>query len=161
MTTTNDQTAIADVVKGRKAGGAIRISMPASIANDLDAFKKGVLAVAERLGCPECFSGFDCTFESERDLVINEKLKVTASAADVGNGFSRGAGTRRASVPVPPAREFDIGWILERIDILGRNLGSHWEQGGGALCCSGFDVTFGREVEFLLDGADNRLLPVR
>ncbi len=143
-----------------KAGGAVRISMPAAVANDLDAFKKGVVAFAERLGCPECFSGLDCTFESERDFVINENFDVTPNSVAIGQQFSRGTGSRTASIPVPPAREFDLGWILERIDILGRNLGSHWEQGGGAWCCSGFDVTFGREVDYLLDSGNN-LVPGR
>ena len=64
---------MAQKIKGdlqRWPGGAVRVSMPAKVANDLDTFKKGVAAFAERLGCPECFSGFDCTFESERDFVM-------------------------------------------------------------------------------------------
>ncbi|MGI9597378.1 MAG: hypothetical protein ACR2QK_14540 [Acidimicrobiales bacterium] len=138
----------------RRPGGAVRISMPAKVANDLDTFKKGVVAFAEQLGCPECFSGFDCTFESERDFIIDERLNVAAPPFKMGQEFSRGT-KREVTVQMAPANEFSLEWILGRIDILGKNLGSHWEQGGLALCCSGFDVTFGREVEYLLDGGGN------
>lgn len=139
----------------RRPGGAIRVSMPAKVANDLDNFKKGVVAFAEQLGCPECFSGFDCTFESERDFVIDARLRVKANPIRVGKGFSRGASKREVTIPMHPSKEFDLDWILKRIDILGRGLGQHWEQGGIAFCCSGFDVTFGREIEFLLDDDGN------
>jgi len=142
----------------QRPGGAIRVSMSAKVANDLDAFKKGVVAFAEQLGCPECFSGFDCTFESERDFVINERYKVTANPAVPGKSFSSGAARREVSVPMSPSREYNLDWILERIDIIGRGLGGHWEQGGLAFCCSGFDVTFGREMEFIL-GDDGNLNP--
>ena len=71
-------------------GGAVRISMSAKVANDLDTFKKGVAAFAERLGCPECFSGFDCTFESERDFVIDADVEGHADrGSNRAGGFPR------------------------------------------------------------------------
>ena len=140
----------------RLAGGAVRISMSAAVANDLDMFKKGVTAFAERLGCPECFSGFDCTFESERDFTIDKDLKVRPTAVRAGQGVSRGAGQREAIIPLAPSVEYDLKWVLGKIDILGKNLGRHWAQGGLAYCCSGFDVTFERELQHVLDGDDIR-----
>jgi len=136
-------------------GGAVRISMPAAVANDLDSFKKGVTAFAEELGCRECFSGFDCTFESERDFLLDKNLKVRRTSVRPGQAVSRGAGERRVTVPLAPAAEYDLKSILKTIDILGRRLGSHWEQGGQAWCCSGFDVTFERELQFIADGGPN------
>lgn len=133
-------------------GGAVRISMPAAVANDLDTFKKGVTAFAERLGCPECFSGFDCTFESERDFILNDQLEVMATEVRDSRGVSRGARRREVTAPLAPRDEFDLQAILRTIDIIGRDLGQHWKQGGLAWCCSGFDVTFEREVEFIADG---------
>ena len=85
-------------------GGAVRISMPAKVANDLETFKKGVAAFAERLGCPECFSGFDCTFESERDFVLDADLKVTSTEVRAGQAVSRGAAGARSPSPSPRAR---------------------------------------------------------
>lgn len=133
-------------------GGAVRISMPAAVANDLDTFKKGVTAFAEQLGCPECFSGFDCTFESERDFIVDTKLNVKRTAVRAGQAVSRGGRERKVTVALAPAAEYDLKGILKTIDILGRRLGPHWEQGGQAWCCSGFDVTFERELQHLIDG---------
>ena len=140
----------------RLAGGAVRISMPAAVANDLDMFKKGITAFAERLGCPECFSGFDCTFESERDFIIDKDLKVRPTSVRPGQAVSRGAGQRETIVPLAPSVEYNLKWILEKIDLLGHRLGQHWEQGGQAWCCSGFDVTFERELHHVLDGDNVR-----
>jgi hypothetical protein len=135
-------------------GGAVRISMSATVANDLATFKKGVAAFAEQVGCPECFSGFDCTFESERDFVIDAELDVTPTKVRTGPSISRGAAKREVTVPLSPSAEFDLKAILAKIDIFGRNLGPHWLQGGQAMCCSGFDMTFEREMQFTLDASD-------
>ena len=140
----------------RWPGGAVRISMPAAVANDLEMFKKGVTAFAERLGCPECFSGFDCTFESERDFILDKDLKVRPTSVRAGQAVSRGARRREAVVRLAPSAEYNLKWILERIDILGRDLGQHWQQGGLAWCCSGFDITFERELQRTLDGDNVR-----
>jgi len=131
-------------------GGAVRISMPAKVANDLETFKKGVAAFAERLGCPECFSGFDCTLESERDFVLVDDLKVTSTEVRAGQAVSRGA-RREVTVALTPSTEYDLEAILTKIDIFGKRLGPHWLQGGLAMCCSGFDMTFERELHSTLD----------
>lgn len=134
-------------------GGKVRISMPASVANDLDAFKKGVTAVAEKLGCGNCFSGVDCTFQTERNYVINEKLKVDAvpgtsqgMAVDVTTGASRGI-----TVSMPSRVQFDLDKILKTIDLIGQDLGKHWRSGGLAYCCSGFDITLEQELKYMVD----------
>jgi hypothetical protein len=145
---------MATKIKGdlqRWPGGAVRISMPAKVANDLDTFKKGVAAFAERLGCPECFSGFDCTFESERDFVIDADLQVAATEVRAGQAVSRGATQREVTIALTPSTEYDLKSILGKIDIWGKRLGSHWLQGGLAMCCSGFDMTFERELRATLD----------
>ena len=139
----------------RWPGGAVRISMPAAVANDLEMFKKGVTAVAERLCCPECFSGFDCTFESERDFILDKDLKVRPTSVRPGQAVSRGAKQREVIVPLAPSVEYNLKSILEMIDILGRRLGPHWEQGGQAWCCSGFDVTLEWELQYITDGGKN------
>lgn len=141
----------------RHAGGAVRVSVPAAVANDHETFKKGIAAFAERLGCPECFSGFDCTFESEREFALRPNLSVTRSSVAPGQAASAGAGQRAVTAPLSPRDEWDLGSILKKIDIIIRDIGAHWEQGGQAFCCSGFDVTFEREMRYTL-GADGNLL---
>jgi hypothetical protein len=149
---------MATKIKGdlqRWPGGAVRVSMPAKVANDLDLFKRGVAAFAERLGCPECFSGFDCTFESERDFVIDDNLNVQATEVRAGQAVSRGAAKREVTIALAPSAEYDLEAILTKIDIWGKRLGPHWLQGGLAMCCSGFDMTFERELRSTLDVEGN------
>jgi hypothetical protein len=149
---------MATKIKGdlqRWPGGAVRISMSAKVANDLDTFKQGVVAFAERLGCPECFSGFDCTFESERDFVIDDDLNVTATTVRAGQAVSRGATEREVSIALTPSTEFDLDAILQKIDLWGTRLGGHWLQGGLAMCCSGFDMRFERELRATVDAGGN------
>ena len=138
-------------------GGTVRISMPASVANDLNAFKKGVTALAERLGCGSCFSGVDCTFLMERDYVVNESLEVTpVPRVSEGLGASQVAGSSAGvRVSLPTEVNYDLAKILNVVDIVGRNLGQHWLQGGLAFCCSGFDITFEQELNFMADKEGN------
>ena len=136
-------------------GGAVRISMPAAVANDLDTFKKGIAAFAERLGCPECFSGFDCRFESERDFVLDSDLNVKPTGVRAGEAVSRGAVQRDITIALAPSAEYNLKSILMKIDIWGKRLGPHWMQGGQAMCCSGFDITFEREMQYMIDGNGN------
>src|SRR5690606_38485499 len=58
--------------------GPVRISLPASVAYNVDALQKSIAEVVDRLGWTRCFSGANCVFQLERDWVINEKLEVTA-----------------------------------------------------------------------------------
>src|SRR5687768_11115992 len=60
----------------RRARGAVRITLPASVAYDPKALRKGIASIVERLGCPKCFSGADCLFTNERELVIDPKFAV-------------------------------------------------------------------------------------
>lgn len=126
-------------------GNKVRISMSAEVANELDAFKKGVIGFAEEIGCPKCFSGLDCTFESAREFVIDPAVKLRR-AEPRHERATLGLGSRAITVPVSTQASYDLGEILERIDLVGNRLGSHWENGGQALCCSGFDITFEREA---------------
>ena len=145
------------VEKSAWPGGTVRISMPASVANNLDVFKKGVTAVAEQLGCPTCFSGLECTFQMERNFVISEDLKLATRAGGIqGIAISESAGiSHGVTVSMPTAVHYDLEKILSVVDRVGRNLGQHWISGGLAYCCSGFDITFGQELRFIADNDGN------
>ena len=152
----------ANDTKSAWPGGMVRISMPASVANDLDAFKKSVAAVAERLGCGNCFSGVDCTFQMERNFIVNEELRIASRpAVNIGTADTPGVGAARGvTVSVPPAVNYDLEKVLRVIDIVGRDLGQHWRSGGLAWCCSGFDITLQQELEFIADN-DGNVRPTR
>jgi hypothetical protein len=138
-------------------GGTVRISMPASVANDLNAFKKGITALAERLGCGSCFSGVDCTFQMERNFVIDEALNVApVPSASKGVEVTEISGpSRGVTVTMPATVDYDLKKILHVADLIGRNLGQHWLSGGLAYCCSGFDITFQQELNFMVDQEGN------
>ena len=133
-----------------RSSGALRISIPASVANDLDAFKQSIETLAERLGCASCFSGADCTFEMERDFLVDEKRGVNR-----GNRKSltdRPAQTRDITLSVPTEVTNDLKKILTVVDHVARRLGKH---GQNQFCCSGFDITFRRELDFMADQDGN------
>ena len=51
------------------SGKAVRISMSASVASDIGSFTKVFSQVMEKLGHPECYSGYDLSF-----LMLREDL---------------------------------------------------------------------------------------
>jgi hypothetical protein len=56
----------------------VRLSIPASVAYDLDKFQTSVANLAELLGCYKCLSGRACIFMLEDLFVVDpETLKVT------------------------------------------------------------------------------------
>jgi len=57
-------------------GGAVRVTVPASIARDLDRMAVVTKDVLGRLGCPQCHSGFDIRFDIEREFFVNLDGKV-------------------------------------------------------------------------------------
>jgi hypothetical protein len=129
-----------------KIQGPIRVSIPAAVAYDLTAFQKSIAHLVERLGCRTCFSGADCTFLHERDFVINEKLEIHPSA--------------RASVQLPqdpvPIRAAKatlsgkVGYNLKQIQEVIANIAGRL---GCAPCCSGFDIYFQHELDFVVNEA--------
>jgi hypothetical protein len=129
-----------------KIQGPIRISIPAAVAYDLAAFQKSIAHLVERLGCPQCFSGAHCTFVHERDFAINERLEVLSSA---------GASVQLPQDPVPIRTATAIfsgkvGHNLKQIqDVVATIAG----RLGCAACCSGFDIHFRNELDFVVNEA--------
>jgi hypothetical protein len=62
--------------KQLSASRVVTISIPASVAYNLDAMNKVTAQVAGRLGCGECHSGFDFRFLHVLDFVVNDAGEV-------------------------------------------------------------------------------------
>jgi hypothetical protein len=131
-------------LKARRIQGAVRLSIPASVAYDLGKFQKGLAAVAERLGHPQCFSGADCTFLMERAFVLDERLKVTPVAEEIFSGDPDGSPARGVSATLPARVSFDLERLQESVARIADRLGCQ-------ACCSGFDITFRQELDFIID----------
>jgi hypothetical protein len=51
----------------------VRVTVPAKIAYDLEAFMDIQRSILDRLGCPACCSDFDIRWDIERDFRVNLK----------------------------------------------------------------------------------------
>jgi hypothetical protein len=142
---------MADRLKVRNVQGAVRITLPVSVANDLDRLQKGLGVLAERLGHGQCCSGVDLSFLLEREAILGEDLKFTSPRLR-RNAFGESSieiealaqPERAVSVTIPAKVSYDINALQ---DSLARIVG----QLGCQACCSGFDISFLHEREFLLD----------
>ena len=57
-------------------GKIVRVSIPASVANDLGKFNKVQKDILGRLGCMACCSGWDIRYDLEQRFLVDTKLKV-------------------------------------------------------------------------------------
>ena len=131
--------AINTEIQAVRPRGPIRITIPAAVAYDLKAFQKGIATLVERLGCRPCFSGADCTFQLERDFVINEKLEIGPAVA-----LPQDPVPERLRVTLPGK----VGYNLDKVHSLVANIAGRL---GCLACCSGFDITFLHERELLIN----------
>jgi hypothetical protein len=119
--------------------GTVRVTIPLSVAYDLGKFKKSVAALAARLGCPKCASGLNCTFQLERDYLVDEGLRIQSFAGS------------RATVPdtapavtarLPKGVAGDLRLLNRAIENIAGKLGCH-------ACTSGFDINLRSEINQL------------
>lgn len=54
----------------------VRVTLPAKVAYDLNAFQKVQASILDRLGCQACCSGWDIRFDLARSYLVDEKLNV-------------------------------------------------------------------------------------
>ena len=66
-----------------RVAGPIRVTLPISVAYDLDKFQRALANVAQMIGCTGCTSGVDVTFLHAREFVVDPaSLQVREAAAD-------------------------------------------------------------------------------
>ncbi len=125
-------------------GNRVRLSIPASVAGDIGSFQKSLTNLAELLGCGSCFSGADCTFQITRDWVINERLEARPAV----NLEPDPHPWRGVTATLPANVSYDIKKIQQVVATIAGQLGC-------AACCSGFDLNFRQELEFIVDQKAN------
>ena len=130
-----------ETMAGNSMPGVVRIRIPAAVAADLGAFQKSMSLVAERLGCRTCFSGADCAFHIERDWVINEKVELSPSARMAGGDPIP---ARPVNATLAHAVSYDLKRIQESVAKIAGKLGCQ-------ACCSGFDIIFRQELDYMVD----------
>lgn len=125
----------------RTSRGAVRITLPASVAYDPKALKKSIANIVERLGCPKCFSGADCFFTNERDLVVDPKFAVNPVIArsPEPTPWSQNSYTVGLSSKV----RHDLDKVFVAIDKAIDIIGAH-------PCISGFDFLFQDELRTIV-----------
>lgn len=64
----------------------IQVHLPVKVAYDLKAMQKVTADILNRLGCPECHSGFDIRFLANSNFLVDEKLNVQEMAGEVMAG---------------------------------------------------------------------------
>jgi hypothetical protein len=60
-----------EITHGAKVAGPIRVTLPISVAYDLEQFQKALANIAQLVGCTGCTSGVDVTFLTAREFVVD------------------------------------------------------------------------------------------
>lgn len=132
-------------IKLASKDGAIRLTMPASVANDLPSLQKGLKSLAERIGHPTCFSGYDILhLLHEREFTLDKASKINAEPLRVRPDDITQATNSLGSLTVtlPPK-------VSGNIDSLNKAIATVMGKLGCAACCSGFDILFRKEQDML------------
>jgi hypothetical protein len=61
---------------GDRTGRTVRVTIPASVAFDLDRFQEVQRSILDKLGCRACCSGWDIRFDLQRRFLVDEQLKI-------------------------------------------------------------------------------------
>jgi hypothetical protein len=142
--------------KAVRRGGPIRITLAASVAQNLDALRESITTLATRVGHPNCFSGVDCQFVSEREFVIEAKGIVNPVRDPEPSPWraltSQGA-NNTVLVKVAPEAAGNIETVKSIVAQVAGLVGCPG-------CHSGFDIYYAQEVEVLSAGAQGNVSAV-
>lgn len=126
-----------------RKGGAIRLTLPAKVANDLGALQRGLKSLAERLGHPQCATGCDILHLGlEREFLLTDAVALNPQPLPPGGPqqqFSPFPDPWRVTVTIPDRVNNDIGALTKAVAVVVDKLGCK-------PCCSGFDILFRREI---------------
>lgn len=54
----------------------IEVSLPVSVAFDLDRFQEVQRSILDRLGCQACCSGWDIRYDIQRRFLVDDKMNI-------------------------------------------------------------------------------------
>lgn len=141
--------------KGRQPGGTIRVQIPASVGFKLGELQKSVGNLAERLGCPECFSGFDCTFSRESRFAVDpDTLKIDTVPLPESTALPIVSSRPAIGTWPTPERTVNIlvpAKVANDLKVLKKSIGNLAEELGCRECFSGFDCAFSSESRYVID----------
>jgi hypothetical protein len=135
-----------------RRSGPIRITLAASVANNLDALQKSIALLCGHVGCETCFSGHACQFTAERDLVIGPRGTVEARA-NTQRTFTAQDAADTVFVKVAPEAANNIDAVKALVSQVAGLVGCR-------ACHSGFDIYYAQELGVLSAGARGNVTAV-
>jgi hypothetical protein len=73
-----------EIARGAKISGPVRVTLPISVAYDLEKFQRALANIAQLVGCTGCTSGVDVTFQTAREFVVDPaSLQVREAVAEL------------------------------------------------------------------------------
>lgn len=127
------------------ANNPVRVSLPASVASDINSLKKAVGSVLDHLGCQACCSGHDILFELQRDFVFDKSIRDISVASSGRRGLTQG---KTVHVGISPDAAGSIDNVFAAIDKLA-------DLTGHVACATGCDMRFNLERMLVLDAKLN------
>ena len=121
----------------RRSKGTIRLSIPAKVAYNADAFRKSLYNLLDELGCPKCFSGVDCYFTNIRDYLVNPSDFSVAPNKEVADGRPQPMPFQSNVIQVGLSQK--TAFSIDKIDVALKDI---FEEIGCLACCSGQDIFF-------------------
>lgn len=120
-----------------RAHGTVRVSLPARVAYNPESLKRTIRGLLQELGCPNCFSGADCLFNLERNLVVDPEGELRPIRSEINPQPLPPRSTAMVSL-ASPAR-YNIDTVFKAVDNVIHILGA-------CPCHSGFDVFYQNEL---------------
>jgi hypothetical protein len=124
--------------------GAVRLTMAAKVANDLGALQKGLKSLAERMGHPACATGCDILhLATEREFTLGSgAVELNPQPLPPRSDALAAPADRTVSVAISSRVSGDINALTKAAGVVLGKLGCQ-------ACCSGYDILFRRELDFI------------
>ena len=140
---------MSDAAKLTMQGGAVRLTLPARVANDLEKLQNALGQLAERMGHPACATGCDTLFlqlEREFGVTVDGDLNPQPLPPGPPPEIALRQG-HAVEVSLPDRVSGDIKSLQRAVAVTLNKLGC-------PACCSGFDIVFRRELDLISIGED-------
>ena len=125
-----------DEARKVRARGPVRITLPARVAYDPNALKTSIAGLMEMIGCPKCFSGADCFFQTERQFVLDgDRVQAAAEPLPWPSAGLAQKSAPQYSVGLAKDIRYDLDKVFRAVDSVIDLIGPH-------PCISGFDIFF-------------------